>query len=51
MLESHFIKWLSKGGRNTESNIIALCPTCHKYVHMLPYEESVRILKDTKKKP
>lgn len=50
MLETHYIEWLSRGGQNVSENIIALCPTCHKYIHMLDYDESVATLKEAKEK-
>ena len=38
-LESHHIVWLSKGGEDTIVNTIALCPNCHKKMHVLDEEE------------
>jgi hypothetical protein len=43
-LEEHHIKWLSKGGEDTIENTIALCPNCHKKVHILNNEEDVKKL-------
>jgi len=39
-LEIHHIKWLSEGGTPTIDNTVALCPNCHRRVHMLnsPYD-------------
>lgn len=34
-LESHHIEWLSRGGKDTLDNVIALCPNCHRKVHIL----------------
>lgn len=34
-LESHHIEWLSKGGSDTIENTVALCPNCHKKMHIL----------------
>ncbi|MDP3385955.1 MAG: HNH endonuclease [Eubacteriales bacterium] len=34
-LESHHIIWLSKGGSDTIDNTVALCPNCHRKMHML----------------
>ena len=33
ILQIHHIKPLSKGGLNIESNVMLLCPNCHKTVH------------------
>jgi 5-methylcytosine-specific restriction protein A len=42
-LESHHIIWLSQGGEDTVENSVALCPNCHKKMHILN-------LKDDRKK-
>ena len=34
-LETHHIIWLSKGGEDTIENTVALCPNCHKKMHIL----------------
>lgn len=34
-LESHHIIWLSKGGSDSIENTIALCPNCHKKMHIV----------------
>lgn len=38
-LESHHIQWLSKGGRDSLDNVAALCPNCHRRMHVLDLEE------------
>ncbi|MED2974274.1 HNH endonuclease [Fictibacillus sp. B-59209] len=43
-LETHHIKWLSKGGEDTIENTVALCPNCHKKMHTLNLPEDVRKL-------
>lgn len=43
-LESHHIKWLSKGGEDTIYNAVALDPSCHRKMHILDKEEDVRKL-------
>ncbi|REI11764.1 HNH endonuclease signature motif containing protein [Staphylococcus felis] len=35
ILQIHHIKPLSKNGLNTESNVMLLCPNCHKTIHTL----------------
>jgi 5-methylcytosine-specific restriction protein A len=34
-LESHHIEWLSKGGLDSIENTVALCPNCHRKMHIL----------------
>lgn len=34
-LESHHIEWLSNGGEDTIENTVALCPNCHRKIHLL----------------
>lgn len=38
-LETHHIVWLARGGEDTISNTVALCPNCHKRIHVLDLEE------------
>lgn len=37
-LECHHIIWLSRGGPDTTSNTVALCPNCHRRVHALDHK-------------
>lgn len=34
-LECHHVKWLAKGGIDEISNAVALCPNCHRKMHIL----------------
>lgn len=34
-LECHHIQWLSQGGHDSIDNTAALCPNCHKMMHIL----------------
>ena len=34
-LEVHHIKWLADGGSDTIENTVALCPNCHRRMHIL----------------
>jgi 5-methylcytosine-specific restriction enzyme A len=34
-LESHHIIWLSQGGEDSIENTVALCPNCHRKMHVL----------------
>lgn len=44
-LECHHIKWLAKGGVDEIGNAVALCPNCHRKMHVLDLEEDVNYLK------
>ncbi|MFX0095835.1 MAG: HNH endonuclease [Candidatus Hodarchaeota archaeon] len=44
-LEVHHIKWLSKGGKDVIENNIALCPNCHRKMHVLNLEPDREKLK------
>jgi 5-methylcytosine-specific restriction protein A len=37
-LETHHIEWLSRGGTDTLDNTVALCPNCHRKMHVLDLE-------------
>ena len=43
-LESHHIEWLSQGGADTTDNTVALCPNCHKKMHIVNNPEDVQKL-------
>jgi hypothetical protein len=43
-LEVHHIIWLSRGGEDSTSNTVALCPNCHKLMHILDKPEDVEKL-------
>lgn len=45
-LESHHIVWLSKGGADSIENTVALCPNCHRKIHILNDEKDVEKLKE-----
>jgi len=34
-LECHHIEWISEGGSDTLENTVALCPNCHRKMHVL----------------
>ena len=44
-LETHHIEWLSKGGTDTIDNTVALCPNCHRRMHVLGKDEDVEKLR------
>lgn len=43
-LESHHIIWLSNGGEDTIENTVALCPNCHRKMHVVSLPEDVKLL-------
>jgi 5-methylcytosine-specific restriction protein A len=46
-LECHHIEWLSKGGSDTIDNTVALCPNCHKKMHVLNLDFDKEQLRQT----
>ena len=45
-LETHHVVWLSAGGSDTVDNTVALCPNCHRKMHILNLENDVIKLMD-----
>lgn len=43
-LESHHIIWLSKGGADSIDNVVALCPNCHRKMHIVSRQEDIDYL-------
>ncbi|MCK9580294.1 MAG: HNH endonuclease [Methanoregula sp.] len=44
-LDTHHIVPLDKGGTDTSENIVALCPNCHRKMHVLNLPVDVAVLK------
>lgn len=44
-LECHHIEWLSRGGTDSIDNCVALCPNCHRKMHILNLENDIALLK------
>lgn len=44
-LETHHILWLSEGGEDSPANTVALCPNCHRKMHVLNKAEDREKLK------
>ena len=44
-LECHHIKWLSKGGQDSIDNCVALCPNCHRKMHIINDLNDINVLK------
>ena len=40
-LESHHIKWLSRKGPDIIENTVALCPNCHKKMHIVDSDKDI----------
>lgn len=49
-LESHHIIWLSKGGDDSIENMVALCPNCHRKMHVIANEQDIKLLQEKNKK-
>lgn len=45
-LEEHHVKRLADGGEDTMDNVVAICPNCHKKVHVLNDEADTIILEN-----
>jgi len=43
-LESHHIIWLSHGGPDNIYNTVALCPNCHRKMHIIQDERDIKFL-------
>lgn len=48
-LEVHHVKWLADGGADSIKNVVALCPNCHRKMHILNLAEDVTKLTNTAK--
>jgi len=44
-LETHHIVWLARKGEDTPQNTVALCPNCHRRMHVIDSEEDREKLK------
>jgi 5-methylcytosine-specific restriction enzyme A len=45
-LETHHVTWLAEGGVDTIYNTVALCPNCHRKMHIINDNEDRNILID-----
>lgn len=43
-LETHHIIWLAKGGEDSIENTVALCPNCHRKMHILNHKADLEFL-------
>lgn len=43
-LETHHIKWLARDGEDAINNTVALCPNCHRRMHVLDLKKDRSIL-------
>lgn len=46
-LECHHIEWLSNGGEDSIYNCVALCPNCHRKMHMVNDPKDIEKLKSS----
>lgn len=44
-LECHHVEWLANGGSDTIQNAVALCPNCHRKMHILKISKDITQLK------
>ncbi|HWI63666.1 MAG TPA: HNH endonuclease [Symbiobacteriaceae bacterium] len=44
-LETHHVKWLACGGEDSISNTVALCPNCHRKMHIVNDPKDVKALR------
>jgi predicted restriction endonuclease len=48
-LECHHVEWLSCGGEDSIDNVVALCPNCHRRIHVLnDADDNMRLKKKLK---
>lgn len=45
-LEAHHVVRLADGGKDSIDNVVAICPNCHRKVHVLADEEDTIVLED-----
>lgn len=48
-LEAHHIIWLSRGGEDSTNNTVALCPNCHRRMHIVDDKNDIAFLLDIRK--
>ena len=46
-LEVHHLVWLSRGGDDSTANTVALCPNCHKRMHILDDPKDIETLQNS----
>ncbi len=44
-LECHHIQWLAHGGYDSRENTVALCPNCHRKMHIVGDSKDIALLK------
>ena len=44
-LETHHVRWLSRGGLDSLDNIVALCPNCHRKMHVIDDPSDIAALR------
>lgn len=49
-LETHHIIWLANGGEDSTENTVALCPNCHRKMHIINNVDDLNYLQSINKK-
>lgn len=44
-LETHHIHWLANGGADSIENTVALCPNCHRRMHIINCPKDIKLLR------
>ena len=44
VIETHHIIWLAQGGSDSTDNVVALCPNCHRKMHIVNDNRDVEML-------
>ena len=44
-LETHHIEWLARGGEDSVQNTVALCPNCHRKMHIVDDQKDRELLR------
>lgn len=50
-LETHHVDWLARGGDDSLLNTVALCPNCHRRMHVLDLKEDAEKLRNASRLP
>lgn len=48
-LEVHHVEWLAEGGPDSVDNVVALCPNCHRKMHVINKPKDLQTLVDKAK--
>ena len=48
-LETHHVRWLSRGGKDSIDNTVALCQNCHRKMHHVADKDDIKVLREIAK--